>query len=359
MIKYFKTFILLYSVTVSLFAQASPEEKPWIGLNYNENPYGPFPSIKEAMTNALDRVSYYPDSIREKLTAKLAQRYGVQEDQIFVSNGLSSILFIIADAIATEGSKVIVADPTFDFFMECAENRGAQVVKVPLKKDYSHDLDAMLACVDDDTKVVLICNPNNPTGTLTPRNEIERFIALLPPHVYVIIDEAYHEFGEHAEGYVSFLQKPIQHDRVIVGRTFSKVYGLAGMRVGYVVSSKPIIDLLKHYSDIDRNNVAAMEGAIAGLEDSDALDDILNKYQHVRDEFYKQLKRRKIAYIPSCANFVMVHLGGRDAAEVKKFFKKHHILIGRPYDAMPEYIRISLGTPSQMKAFWKVWELLP
>lgn len=350
------TFICIQFWIISCYTE---EQQEYIHLDFNENPYGCFPSIKEAMTNSLNLSAFYPDEQRIKLISEIAAHHSVDSKQILVSNGLASLLFIIADALVDKKTKIITPDPTFEFFMQCAKRRGGEIVQVPLNSDYSHDLDAMLEAVDENTKIVLICNPNNPTGTITPREKIDRFLEKLPTQIYVIIDEAYHQFGKESSAYLSYLDKPSERAGVIVGRTFSKVYGMAGIRMGYIISSKETIQLLSNYYDVDNNNVAALCGASAALKDETALEEVIANYAITRNEFYKQLEERKLSYILSHTCFVMFNLAGRDPRGVRAHFKNHGILIGKSYPAIPGYIRVSLGLPSQMKRFWDVWDILP
>lgn len=214
----------------------------------------------------------------------------------------------------------------------------------------------MLNEVDASTKLIYICNPNNPRGSITPRNQIEEFIKKLPPTVYVLIDEAYHHFVVGKEGYISFIDKPIEDDRVIVGRSFSKIYGLAGMHLGYLVSSRDTIKKMKNFMAFDRVSCAVLRGAIAALNDEATILQAVKKFDKIREEFYRQTEKRKVKYISSYGNFVMLHIGERSIQSIIEHFRQNNIIIGREFPLMEHYVRISLGTSEQMEKFWKVWD---
>jgi histidinol-phosphate aminotransferase len=280
------------------------------------------------------------------------------QDKLLVGNGLSSILGIVIETFLGEQKTLIVADPTFEFVISYALKRGSKVIPVPLKEDFSHDLESMLKQVDSSTKLIYICNPNNPTGSLTSRKQIEDFLKKLPPDVYVFIDEAYHHFARGSFDYTSFIDHPIKDDRLIVGRTFSKAYGLAGLRLGYAVSSSETIKKLKNLQTFDSNNVTAIQAGLAALDDEGWMLETVKKYQEIRSEFCAQATARGLQYIPSHANFVMLRIGDRSVQFILEHFEKHHIKLGREFSSMKKYIRVSLGRPKQMEQFWQVWDQL-
>lgn len=345
---------------ISSVEQVDKDTNQIISLHLNENPFGCFPSVTAAMKASIDTAHRYVENMgRGVLWKEIAAHHSVQPEEVLMSPGLGPLLTTIAETFLGPKTKAITAHPTFDFFKIFAEARGSEVSQVPLKKDYSHDLDAMLAQVDASTKLVYICNPNNPTGTITPRSQIEEFIQKLPADVYVFIDEAYHHFALGSKDYVSFIDTPIIDDRVIVGRSFSKVYGLAGMRLGYIVSTPKTIARISKLSPIAPLNHAVICGGSAALKDETALQEMIQKIEAVRNEFYAQAKARSLDYIPSYANFVMLGTGGRPVQDIIKHFKVNNINIGREFPLMPLHVRISLGLPEQMERFWRVWDTLP
>lgn len=337
------------------FANASEP----ISLNFNENNFGCFPSVTEAMQNALEAVNNYPDAATDDFITQLASYHSIKPEQIFISSGLSSILNISAEVFLGPGKKLIMAQPTFEVIKRYAQVRGTKVVEIPLRKDYSHDLPAMLSQIDASTKLIYICNPNNPTASITPRKEIEDFIQKLPEDVYVFIDEAYHHFAVGSQGYVSFIDKPIPNKNVIVGRSFSKSYGLAGMRLGYAVASPEIISTLHKFSAIDLVNNVVLRAGCAALKDEIGLSEMIQNFENARNEFYRQAKVRGLSCIPSYCNFIMVETNGRAVKDIIKHFKSHNIFIGREFPLMNSHVRVSLGRPEEMIKFWQVWDLLP
>jgi histidinol-phosphate/aromatic aminotransferase/cobyric acid decarboxylase-like protein len=205
--------------------------------------------------------------------------------------------------------------------------------------------------------LVYICNPNNPTASITPRKAIEAFLAQVGPQTTVLIDEAYHHFALSSPDYVSFLDQPVPDKRVIVARTFSKIYGLAGIRLGYVVGDPAVIERMRQYALPDGvNNVAAHCG-VAALNDASGLASAIKRNEADRSEFVRQAQLRKVNFIPSQGNFVMIDTG-KPIRSVIDHFKKNGVAIGRPFPPLDTHARISLGTPNEMKTFWNVWDKL-
>jgi len=205
---------------------------------------------------------------------------------------------------------------------------------------------------------VYICNPNNPTASLTPRQDIEAFLAKLPAGVHVLIDEAYHHFATGAPEYVSFLDQPVDDARVIVARTFSKVYGLAGLRLGYAVAQEPAIEQLKRHKLWNGANGVVSGCGVAALDDRAGMEALAARIGRDRAEFVRQAEKRQLATVPSHANFVMLDTR-RPVRNVIRHFQSHNILVGRPFPQMETHARISLGKPAEMEAFWKVWDQMP
>jgi histidinol-phosphate aminotransferase len=329
-----------------------------IRLGANENAYGPSSRVREAIRDAMAESNRYPDSARREFVKMVANKHRVSPEQVLTGCGSVEILQLAGYAFTSPQRKLVMASPTFERIGELAKNLSAQVVRVPLTKDFSHDLSGMLAKIGDDTGLVYICNPNNPTASLTPRRELDSFISQLPGHTHVFIDEAYHHFAVGAEGYTSFLDRPVSGDQVIVARTFSKVYGLAGMRLGYGIGSAKTIDVMRRLASPENTNIAGLRGAMVALEDEEALRSSVRRIAADRTEFMKQAKARKLAPIPSHANFAMMDVG-RPVQSVIEYFKKQGILVGRPFPPLNTYLRVSFGRPEEMTAFWRAWDQLP
>lgn len=343
-----------------LLAWAEPPRIPQAGgpilLNANENAYGPFPSVL-AMGNPFLEMNRYPDHHIDALVERLASLYKVGADQVITGCGSTEILHIAANAFAGPRKKLIMASPTFEALEAYSKVAGADVVKVPLASNFAHDLGAMLKATGSDTGLVYICNPNNPTANLTPRADLEEFIAKLPKHTYVLMDEAYHDFVGNNPDYVSFLERPVNDNRVIVTRTFSKIYGLAGMRCGYAVAARDTIRQMATFRLLDSANVLVTRCALVSLDDTAAHQQAQQRNAADRDDFMRQAAARKLQPIPSSTNFVMMN-ANRPVRNVIQHFQSNNVLIGRPFPPMDTYVRISLSKPDDMKEFWRVWDLM-
>jgi histidinol-phosphate aminotransferase len=330
-----------------------------IRLSRNENPYGPSARMTAAMREAAGTVANrYPDTEAEALRLKIAAFHQVTPEQVVLGCGSRELMRTAVDAFSGRGRKLVLARPTFDLIARFAENAGAEVIAVPLAKDYAHDLEAMLARVDASAGLVYICNPNNPTGTLTRRQDIEAFVRSLPPATRVFIDEAYHHYVTPSSDYASFIDRPMDGNGVIVARTFSQVYGLAGLRIGYAVAAPATARVLESYRLPDEVNIVAAKAAITALGDSEHVVESVKRNADNRQEFFNQANARMVRAIDSHANFVMLNTG-RPAAEVIEHFRKNNIVLPPPIPSFDEHIRVSLGTVEDMCEFWRVWDLQP
>jgi histidinol-phosphate aminotransferase len=323
-------------------------------LNSNENAYGPFPSVL-ALSDPLEGFNRYPDHHSDLISERLADRHKVKQENVVTGCGSTDILRVAANAYLGPGKKLVMAAPTFEAIGRYGEAAKAEVIKVPLAPDFTHDLAAMLGAAGSDTGLVYICNPNNPTGNITPRADLEDFIRKLAGRTRVLIDEAYHDFVPAGPQYASFIDRPVGNERVIVARTFSKIYGLAGMRLGYGVGAKSTIEEIRRYRTEDCLNVCVMRCALTSLDDAASYQKAVQRNAADRGEFMRQAAARKIQTISSAANFVMMN-ARRPAQTVIDHFKTKNVLIGRAFPPMDTYVRISLGTPTQMQQFWQAWD---
>lgn len=326
-------------------------------LNSNENAYGPLPKTMAAMRQALEWANRYPDFDYDALVWAIADLNKVKPHQVVTGCGSTEILRITAAALLGPGTRLIAGWPTFEAIGEYAATAGAEVVKIPLTSNYAHDLDAMLAAAGNSSSPVLlhVCNPNNPTASLTPRKDLETFIGRMPSNSYLLLDEAYHHFATDAPEYKSFLDQPVDNPRVIVARTFSKIYGMAGMRLGYGVSSVEITDRIRRFQTQDNVNMVVAQAGLAALQDTAEEQLAVRRNAADRQEFFSQAAHRGLKPIPSYANFVMMD-AGHPAAQVASYFKQNGILIGRRFPSMDNFVRVSLGRPNEMQQFWKVWD---
>ena len=330
-----------------------------VRLHLNENAYGPSAKAIAAIRDGAASVaSRYPDTQEESLRSKLAGLHRVMPEQVIVGCGSSEILRMAAIAFSGSGKKVILAHPTFELMAECARRAGAQIISVPLRSDYSHDLDNALSHADATTGLVYICNPNNPTGSLTRRQDLEAFLRELPSTAYVLIDEAYHHYVGGSPAYASFIDRPVDDPRIVVARTFSTIYGLAGVRIGYAIAAPETARLLA--AERLRDDVSSVATAAAGaaLDDLEHVRASARRNQDDRQEFCNQANARMLRTIDSHTNFVMLNVS-RPAAEAVAHFKRNGVLVAGPFPVFDKYIRVSLGTPGEMREFWRVWDLLP
>jgi histidinol-phosphate aminotransferase len=348
--------------TTTLAAAFEPARRKQPGgpilLNSNENAYGPSEKVLTAMRDALGVANRYPYREYDGLAERIASLHNVKPDQVLLGCGSGEMLRVAVEAFLGPGKKFIQATPTFETCEYCAKAAQAEIVRLPLTRTFAHDLDVMLSRSDGNTGLVYICNPNNPTASLTPRRDIETFISKLPADIHVLIDEAYHHYAGRSGMYASFLDQPIDDKRVVVTRTFSKVYGLAGMRLGYAIASPKVIERMRPYVNDMTVNVAAVRAGMAALDDAQSVGDFAKRNADDRQEFFNQAMARMLKPIDSHTNFVMMNVH-QPAEQVIEYFRRNNILIGRRFPPMDSYVRISLGKPEEMLAFWRAWDRMP
>jgi histidinol-phosphate aminotransferase len=313
-----------------------------VRLNSNENPYGPSPAAMRAMTDALQLAPRYPDELNDELADAIAKLHGVNTDQVLLGDGSSDVLRLAAAAFSGPGKKVITADPTFESIGMHAVRYGAEVVKVPLTASHAHDLGKMTG-----GSLVYICNPNNPTATITPKAALRSYIEALPRSTYVLVDEAYFHYATSPD-YESLIPLVAAHPNLIVARTFSKIYAMAGIRVGYAIAQSATIERLRDQQQWDTMSVVALTGAKASLADPDHVPLARKRNSDTKAWLASELKQYEI--LPSEANFVMIDVRNN----VKPMIGKMHIegvRVGRLFPAMPHHMRVTIGTPEEMKRF--------
>jgi histidinol-phosphate aminotransferase len=339
-------------------APAASEPACPLLLDHNENAYGPSEKVLAVLRDASPRSSRYPRTEYDSLLSKLAALHSVKTEQIVLGCGSSEILRAAAAAFLGPGRNLVQASPTCPALGEFARSSGAEVIEVPVNKMCEHDLGAMLTRTGDSVGLAYICNPNNPTATLTPRKDIEDFIRKLPAKTMVLVDEAYHHFVSPNSSYASFLDRPFDDPRVVVCRTFSKIYGLAGMRVGYAVATPDLAHRLSANRLQFGVGVMSARAADAALDDFDYVRLAVKRNTDDRQEFMNQVNARMLRALDSHTNFVMLN-PMRPPEQVFEHLKKNNVLVGPRIPAMDKYIRVSLGTPRDMHEFWRIWDLLP
>lgn len=324
-----------------------PLEEP-IQLNWNENPYGPAPALREAMTAAQKVAARYPAAAEQRVVEAIAAMHRVEPEQVLLGCGSSEILRAADMAFLGGDKTVVAAEPTFDAVLDYARVARGRAVKVPLTGDFRHDLAAMAAACDASTGLVYVCNPNNPTGTIVTRAELERFLARVPRTVQVLLDEAYFHFVEDPD-YASGFEW-IGAPNLIVVRTFSKAFAMAGMRLGYAVGTRENAAAMREQLISANTNAAVLPAALAALGDPQLVPAQRTLNAQTREWLYRELERDGRRFIRSHANFVMIELGG-DVAPVIEAFLAGGILVGRKFPALGSWLRVSIGTPQEMEAF--------
>ncbi len=325
--------------------------KRWIKLASNENLMGPSPKAVAAIRQELPNIYLYPEGPCTVLRKALAGKFAISERMVVISNGADNSILMIANAFVNEGDEVMMADPTFSVYTNVTQIMGGKPIKVKLK-DFTHDLDAMLKKVNRKTKLVFICNPNNPTGTTVSLEAFNHFLSKLPKHVIVVLDEAYGDFVEDAF-YPNGLDYIKERKQVIVLRTFSKVYGLAGLRIGYALGRGDLVDCLYQVRDPFPVHRLAQVAAVAALNDEDhAIRSIQLVYEGKR-YIYKELDGMGLSYVPSQANFIFIDFE-KDSEEVFQAFLREGIII-RPGKiwGYPTFARVTIGRMEDNRRFIK------
>ena len=319
-----------------------------VRLSSNENPRGPSPLALRAMSDAFNLSWRYPDEHADMLAEKVAKLHGVSTDQILLGNGSGEVLKLTATAFTNTQKKAIVADPTFEAVGRHATTAGAQVVKIRLTPDYRHDLSGMIAAANG-AGLVYVCNPNNPTASLTPKQEIRTFLSKLPRETKVLVDEAYHHYVESAD-YESVIPLVKDYPNLIVARTFSKIYGMAGLRCGYCVTQPENIRAMRTHQLWDNVNIMALVAASASLDDQRHVEQGRSSNTTTKQLLYSGLDRLGYKYIPSHANFLMIDLR-RGVRPVIDSLAQRNVHVGRVFPSLPNFMRVTIGTRPQMETF--------
>ena len=324
------------------------DEASIVKLASNENPLGMPESARRAMMAAMDELGRYPDSNGFDLKAEIARRYAVPQDWITLGNGSNDILEIAAHALLQPGESAVYSQYSFVVYALATQAIGARAIVVPAR-DYGHDLDAMRAAIEPDTRVVFVANPNNPTGTFAPAQAIESFLASVPTDVAVVLDEAYNEYLDPALRFDS-TQWVRRFPNLILSRTLSKAYGLAGLRVGFALAQPELTDLMNRIRQPFNVNSLAQAAAIAALGDADFLARSYEINRLGKERLQKAFEVLGLQYVPSSGNFVLVRVG--DAAAVYERLLRAGVIV-RPVAGygLPEWLRVSIGLPEENEKF--------
>jgi histidinol-phosphate aminotransferase len=320
----------------------------------NENPLGPSPRALAAIRNSLASLHRYPDGAGHRLIHRIAEANGIPPQNVVIGNGSDDIIALLIRALVQPGDRVVVPRPSFLMYEISAKVAGAVVDAVPLKH-LGLDLDAMAARIDSATRLVFICNPNNPTGTVVSQTAFDRFMQRLPDHVVVVVDEAYIEFARDPDclktGRAADLDRPL-----VTLRTFSKVYGLAGLRVGYGIMPRPLADMLHRVRQPFNVNAVAQAAAVAALDDGEFFNRTLDLVHRGLDDLYTGLDRLGLTYYRTEANFFLIDVR-RPAGDIfERMLRQGVIVRSMQAYGFPTHIRINVGLEQENRRFLEALE---
>jgi histidinol-phosphate aminotransferase len=324
-------------------------------LSSNENPYGPYESVMEAMTEAFKYANRYgyPDG---GITEEIAAHHGVEPENILLGAGSGEILKVVGTTFLSPDKKVVGVEPTFNSVYQHASGIKADAIKLPLLENFRQDMKAMIRAVKSSYRevgFVYLCNPNNPTGLVVTKEEVRSLLDGIPEDVPVLVDEAYHHFIDDPS-YATAVPYVVEGRQVIVARTFSKIAALAGMRLGYAVAPKEIVERMRPHGT-GSINALVQWGAVAALKDTASQERVKSVNREIRDKAQADLEGLGYSVIPSQTNFFMVHVR-RPVQPVIEEFRERGVLVGRPFPPMLEHLRVSVGTPDEMRRFMAAFQ---
>ncbi|MEK6288411.1 MAG: aminotransferase class I/II-fold pyridoxal phosphate-dependent enzyme [Acidobacteriota bacterium] len=332
-------------------AEAGAGRDP-LRLNRNESPYGLAPAAAEALRSAVDPKSFrYPIEEPKALVEAIAKRFGVENENVILGYGSTEILKMATEAFCNSARSAVVAEPTFEAVVGYCPFIHARAQKIRLNADHKHDLPRMLRA-SHGAGMIFFCNPSNPVGTYIDKQETERFVRRLPRGTVLLSDEAYAEYVTQPdyESCVRFVKEGLP---VVVSRTFSKIYGMAGLRVGYAIGRKDLIKRMAKRQLVNNPNQLAIAAALAALKsDGEFVDRLRKMNAEVRDYVSNEFSAMGLQPIPSQTNFVMIGVN-RPAKPLIEELKKRKLLVGRLFPSMPQHVRVSFGTMAEMKTFLK------
>jgi len=321
-----------------------------IRLSSNENPYGPSQRVRNAVKNAFNDGCRYPYEYADELAEMLAKKHGVEKESIIITGGSTEGLKIAGITFAADGGEIIAAKPTFLAMMQYAEMWGANINWVPVDKNMGYDLEEIEKRISSKTKMVFLCNPNNPTSTLLPADALVDFCSSVSKKTIVFSDEAYYEYIEDPN-YPSMVELVKKGENVVVSKTFSKVYGMAGMRIGYLIAKPELAQIIRR-NVVAMSNVYAIEGAKEALKDEEFFKFSLEKTKEAKQLIYSTLDHLELPYVKSSTNFIFFK-SGRHINTLGKQMLDKGVRIGRAFPPFYDWCRISTGTLEEVSAFNK------
>jgi histidinol-phosphate aminotransferase len=321
-----------------------------VDLSSNENPLGPSPKALAALREAASTVHRYPDASASALKAALAKKVGLSPANIAVGNGADEWVLLLCLALLEPGDEVMMAWGSFISYWLRGVEMGAGVVRVPLQ-NYTHDLDAMFNALSPNTRIVFCCNPNNPTGTILDARAMETFLARVPERVLIVMDEAYFEYADGPDYFQSLDQVRAGRKNLVVLRSFSKVYGLAGLRVGYMLAHEGVIDYMERARPPFNVNRLAQVAALAALEDEEHVRRSIEANERCKEFFYRELRTMGVPYVLTHTNFMAIDVG-REARQVSDLLlARGFVTTALGAWGVPNHLRFSFGTEQENEAF--------
>ncbi|MFJ7683842.1 histidinol-phosphate transaminase [Peribacillus butanolivorans] len=322
-----------------------------VKLASNENPYGFSPLAKESMLIEIEQTSFYPEGLAPSLAEKLARKLNIKQDNIILGNGSDEILRLLTRTYIQQNDEVIMADVTFPRYETNVLIDGGTPVKIPLINGV-HDLQGMYEAITEKTKMIFVCNPNNPTGTIVQKEKLRSFIEKVPKHILLIVDEAYYEYVEDEE-YLETLPFLNTHSNLVILRTFSKIYGLAALRIGYGLMDVSIIQELIKVKEPFNTNRLAQAAAFASLDDPTFVEQCAHKNEEGRRYLENELSEMGLTFFPSHANFIMVKLNHPGRYVFDELLKQGVIIRSGHLLGYENTIRVTIGTPLENERFIK------
>lgn len=318
-----------------------------VNMASNENPLGCSKKAKEALKNALENANRYPDSASFYLKNEIAKLWGIKNSEVFCGTGSDSLLKIICDTILEKDDESIVYDLTFPRYETCIKLRGAKVIEVALK-DFKVDLGDIAQAITGKTKIIWLCNPNNPTGTIFTEKELENFLEKVPQSIYVVIDEAYGEFVND-KNYPNSINLMKKYKNIIVLKTFSKAYGLASLRVGYGIADEGLVDFIDRVINPFDVNAFAQIAAIEAIKDKEFLKEVKEFVSSQREFMINELKKLGIESVESHSNFILAHVGDNEEKIASYLLENGYLVREGSKIGIPKYLRISVGKEGDNK----------
>ncbi len=323
-----------------------------IKLASNENPFPPSPLVRRRICEAASRINRYPESSVFYLRKRLAEEFSVDENEIIFGNGSDELIVFAVRSLVSPGDEVLTATPTFLIYKIASMVEGISIREIPMK-DFRYDLKAIASAVSSNTKLIFIANPDNPTGSYVGRSEVEAFLASLPSDIFVFFDEAYFEFARELDDWPDTLSYVREKRNVIVSRTFSKYYGLAGLRIGYGFARRDIVEIMNKVREPFNVNSLAQVAALAALDSKPYYEKLFRIFKKEKMFLENALKKLRIEFLPSVTNFLLVKIGSNASELVDTMLKRGIIVRHMKAWGMPEFIRVTVGQPGENRRFIK------